>query len=708
MPPASGGAPPPELLPAGPGSAVLCVAARRPSPRQAPDALLLTGLRPDAARELLGALIGAERVAAEPAAADAVVTATAGLPAALRTAAAQLTASGRPLAQWPGERPGPLFPMGPGAAEATGSAAAWADGLLTGPAARHAFRMLAVPDGEAISRDAAAALLDVPAARLAPVVAELVAAGLLTESGSGRYRYPGLLRGLARDLARRELPASGRDAALARLLACYLAKGRRIHQRRYPGDRLTDALTGGGRESGPPAGERPETPAGWADEMPQVLALVRQVAAEAATGAASGGSASGVRAHVTLRRAADLLLVAQPAAESSVYGAEFEPAARIVADRAALEGERRAEGRARLALAEAHAARGRFADAEAEVRRADRAGRAADDPVTGFRAPLAHGLIALHQGRFDDAERQLTPVWEGCRARRDTLGEAAVLAALARVWAAGGAGGDAILYAEWSVGAYQRVGRTPRRAHGLYALAEALAADGRNGGALRRISEALPLFEADGQDLWAARTRSRMAQAMISVIRPHDALTAAQDAAARLMMPGGERWRADALAVLGRAESALGHQQSAEAHWRDALAVYEEFDAAAEADEIRALLRDRPGSPAGTSRTSEWARAGTALRDLTAAVRVLRDRLRLHTAGRAASAAEARHLTTLAAAETGLAARLAAFARTGRPDEAAGSEEERLRAVAAQLAESEAADAGLTAAARDVARRLGR
>ncbi|TJZ46119.1 hypothetical protein FCH28_26735 [Streptomyces piniterrae] len=530
-------------------------------------------------------------------------------------------------------------------------------------------------------------------------------------------------------MASTEPPDAQHDETLSHRLARHLAMGRQVHEIRYPGDRMVNDLARASTDELPAVTDGAQALADWSDETPDVLTLVRQ---------AMVGNAGSVR------HAADLLLLVQVTAESGAHAAAFEPAARVVATRAAMEGDGRAEGRARVALAEAYLAVGRFAEAEHEAQEAGRLARASHDPLTGFRAPLAAGLGALHEQRHDDAERHLTEAWEHCRTRNDELGEAAVLAALARLWAATGTGNEAVLFAERSVAIHRRVGGAgPRLAHGLYALAEALLASGRYADALRELFQALPLFEADRQWLWAGRTRCRTAEAMVSLIRPSEAEAAAQDAATRLLVPGGERWRADALLALGHAETALGRKQSAQAHWREALAVYEAFGAP-EAHGTRALLRDKdaPSSSAARkmSRTADTARAGTALRDLTAAVRTLRDQLRLQAAAHVLPSATPdadiphadtphtgtphpdtphpgapyidtpdldTHLVILEAAEAELDGRVGDFERTGRLARPPGADLDRLRTVVDAVTASEALPAATIDAAREVDRRLG-
>ncbi|MFJ9850018.1 SAV_2336 N-terminal domain-related protein [Streptomyces sp. NPDC101150] len=575
----------------------------------------------------------------------------------------------------------------------------WFDAQLT-PLAHRAFCLLAVPESAALSLPAAAALLDTTADRARAPLAELRAIGALERTATRHYRYAGELRSFARGIADSELPTARRDEVLSGLLTCYLAMGRRLYQGRYPGERWLGDLTRVPSSAGAWAKGPGPSLAAWADETPHVLALVRQVA---------------VRAPRHLRPAADLLLLTQVTADCGAPSAAFETAARTVAERAATEGDGRAEGRARVALAEAGIARGRFDDAERAARRAEDLARRSDDPVTSFRAPYARGIIALHQRRPDTAERCLTAAWEHSRDRNDQVGEATALAALARLWAAVGNGTDAVLFAERSVGILRRAGDTaPRLALGLYALAEALSAAGRHTDALRALVEALPLFEEDRQHLWAGRTRCRTAAATAGLIRPGEAVSAAQDAAKRLLVPGGERWRADALAVLGHAETALGRTQDAQAHWREALAVYEEFGAP-EAEDMRALLPDGAGLPTAgagrpsVSRTAYTAATGTFLRDLAAAVGALRDRLRLEAAGHGAAST----LGTLASVEdleAELIAQVDDFAPGRRP-----SAEDRKRLSASVETVASHPDfealAGVTPDVReraDALRRLGR
>ncbi|MEW9517000.1 SAV_2336 N-terminal domain-related protein [Streptomyces tubercidicus] len=543
----------------------------------------------------------------------------------------------------------------------------WLDAQLS-PPARRAFRLLAATDtAEAassadLSSGAAAALLGATPQRTGPLLDELRSVGALRKAGPDRHRYTGQLRRLACRSAAQELPAEVHDEALVRLLTWYLAMGRQVHALRCPGDRLLHDLVRVPSDGPlPTTKDRDRALAAWAGEAPRLLALVRRAA---------------LRTPGIVRQAADLLLLAQVTADSGALSAAYEPAARAVAARAARDGDARAEGRARVALAEAYLALGKCAEAEPEARRAEQLADCCGDPLTRFRAPYARGLIALHQGRHDTAERCLIAAWQQCT-ERDELGEAAALGALARLWAATGNSNEAVLFAERSVALHHRVGRgSPLLAHGRYALSEALAAAGRPAEALRELDQALPLFEADRQRLWAGRTRCRMAEAMVALIRPGEAVTAAEDAARRLLVPGGERWRADALTALGHAETALGRKRSAQAHWREALTIHEAFNTP-EARPLRTLLRAKETAPPtgphrpAPSRTAALARTATALRDLTAALHTLTDQLRLQRAtdnpAALAPSETLDALDALDALEAELTTTLADFPHTTRP-----------------------------------------
>jgi tetratricopeptide (TPR) repeat protein len=183
------------------------------------------------AQQLFAAMIGPDRAAAERAASDEVLRACAGLPLAIRIAGARLAArSGwtvRTMAdRLAGERrrldqltSGSLavrasFEVGVSALPAPGRAG------RVHPA--HAFRMLGLWPGPAISLDAAAALLGEDRESVADAIEALVDAQLLQSPGPDRYQFHDLLRVHAGDKVIAEVSEQSRHEAIRRVLTWYL------------------------------------------------------------------------------------------------------------------------------------------------------------------------------------------------------------------------------------------------------------------------------------------------------------------------------------------------------------------------------------------------------------------------------------------------------------------------------------------------------
>jgi tetratricopeptide (TPR) repeat protein/transcriptional regulator with XRE-family HTH domain len=177
------------------------------------------------ARELLLARLGAERVAAEPDAADAIVAACAGLPLALAIAAARARQTGFPLAAIAAElgdaaRRLDALDTGDRSGEIR-AVFSWSYTALTPPAARM-FRLLGLHPGPDVSTAAAASLAGRPLAETRRLLTELVRANLLTEHVPDRYTWHDLLRSYATELTRAHDPHDQRRAATARLLDHYI------------------------------------------------------------------------------------------------------------------------------------------------------------------------------------------------------------------------------------------------------------------------------------------------------------------------------------------------------------------------------------------------------------------------------------------------------------------------------------------------------
>ncbi|MGH6657984.1 MAG: BTAD domain-containing putative transcriptional regulator [Actinocrinis sp.] len=219
------------LLPAGPGTVALVTARHRLAGLVARDGALLVRvdvLSQDEAVALLGRMLGAPRTAAEPEATARLARLCAGLPLALRIAAANL--AGRPqrciadyadrLAE--GDRLGTLAVDGDAT---TAVRATFELSCAALPAAeRRLFRLLGLlPEQDATAAGAAAAA-GIEAAQAERLLDRLADRHLVDEHLPGRYTMHDLLRLHAAELARREEdPASG--AAALRGLAEYATTG---------------------------------------------------------------------------------------------------------------------------------------------------------------------------------------------------------------------------------------------------------------------------------------------------------------------------------------------------------------------------------------------------------------------------------------------------------------------------------------------------
>ncbi|AYY13277.1 hypothetical protein EF847_11790 [Actinobacteria bacterium YIM 96077] len=152
------------------------------------------------AHQLLASTVGADRVAAEPDAAEAIVRACGHLPLALRIAGSRLAAQpGRRLADF-AERLGSARVLDELTVADVGVRSSLALSYQQlDPATARAFRLLALPEVASLSWRTAAAVLDVGDAELQRITNALVDLHLLTEPAPGRYRYHDLLRVYARE-----------------------------------------------------------------------------------------------------------------------------------------------------------------------------------------------------------------------------------------------------------------------------------------------------------------------------------------------------------------------------------------------------------------------------------------------------------------------------------------------------------------------------
>ena len=222
-----------QVMPLLPGSAscAVLVTTRNWLPELVGSAALdLEVLSPDEGRELFTRVVGAKRVAAEPAAADEVLAACVGLPLAIRIAGARLATrsawSVRTFADRLADERRRLDELRVGnlavRASFEVSFASLRREAADGAGPAGAFRLLGLWTGPWIRLPAASALLGESEVATGDALDALVDAHLLESPEPDRYGFHDLLRVYAADRARTQETEQRRGDAVTRLLTWYL------------------------------------------------------------------------------------------------------------------------------------------------------------------------------------------------------------------------------------------------------------------------------------------------------------------------------------------------------------------------------------------------------------------------------------------------------------------------------------------------------
>lgn len=218
------------LLPGSEGCGVLISSRSRLASLPGAVRFDLGGFEEREARALFTAMVGAERVAAEPEAAAAILDYCAGLPLAIRITGSRLAArpswSLRDLAdRLAGAHRLDELEVEDAAVRACFQVsydALRGSSSRSDKAAARAFPLLGLWVGADLGLEAAAALLGVSGAQAEKALEALVDAQLLESRVAGRYRLHDLMRDYAERCAEDDLPEQERKTALGRMLNWYL------------------------------------------------------------------------------------------------------------------------------------------------------------------------------------------------------------------------------------------------------------------------------------------------------------------------------------------------------------------------------------------------------------------------------------------------------------------------------------------------------
>jgi DNA-binding SARP family transcriptional activator/tetratricopeptide (TPR) repeat protein len=279
------------LLPGSPGCAAIVTGRSKLADLPGARLVDLDVMEPEEALNLLAAVAGPERIAAERAAAMDVVAACGFLPLAVRIVAARLAA--RPawtvasiVSRLADERRR-LDELKVGNLAVSATFALGYHQLE--PRQARAFRLLSLPSGSGISVPAAAAVLGHSPIETEDVLESLVDASLLEAPAPGRYRFHDLLKLFARRQAEQTEDPAAAARALRRLLGFYVASAGSAHRLAYEGSMIADHLSVG-TATGRVFTSADEAVEWLAVEGEDMFAVIGQ-AAEAATESTTGPTA---------------------------------------------------------------------------------------------------------------------------------------------------------------------------------------------------------------------------------------------------------------------------------------------------------------------------------------------------------------------------------------------------------------------------------
>jgi len=605
------------LLPGSPGCAALITSRARLVGLEGARLVHLDVLDAGQAVELLARIAGPERVAAEPAAATAIVAACGRLPLAVRVAGARLAA--RP--HWPLGRLAGLLAderrrldqLAHGDLEVRASLSLSYRGL--GEEQRRLFRRLGLLDAPDVAAWVAAALLDRPLSEAEAQLEDLVDAQLVDVatwdvSGRPRYRLHDLLHGYARERVHDEEPVEQRQAALERALSGWLALAEQADRRLPVGSLVEDgSASAGWRPEQAVVDELLGDPLAWMEaEQAGLLSATGQASTAAAAAVPAGTAerlaelawrlAGAVTGFFWLRgcrddyrRACDLALLG--ARRAGVRHGEawmLAALAWVAVDQLRLEeamalaeqarllhrevGDRRGEAYALLKVVHVHEFSGRFDEAVSELQHA---GELYDELGDDHgRAWVLHTLGRVHhkQGRLTEAATDLEQALTTSRRAADRRTEAMALQELGLVHHSLHQPGQATALLLQSLKLCRESGDTLGEGYVLQDLGDLRLRQGASGKAVSALEQALNIFRRLGARRTEATVLRSLGELHHAQGRPRQA-RACLDAAAVIQRELGLMPRlARTLATLAKVQAATGDHSAARRSRREAHRLF--------------------------------------------------------------------------------------------------------------------------------------
>jgi tetratricopeptide (TPR) repeat protein len=533
------------LLPGSPGCLVLVT-----SRHQLPGLIAAVGahvlrldlLSPAESRELLSRRLGADRMAAEPAAVAEILDRCRGLPLALAIAAARAsTRPHLPLAGLANElcqtRDNLDGFEGEEAAADLRAVFSWSMHAVT-PAAARLFRLLSVHTGPDLAAPAAASLAGLPLRAAQQLLGELTRAHLLTEVATGRYALHDLMRAYATELADGTDGADERRAATHRVLDHYLHTAHAAAVRLEP---QRDPIS----LDPPAAGVSPVQLADLDHAHAWLAAELANLVTAVGSAYRTGFDEHAWRLAWSLAGVLDLRGHWQD--QISVQATAAEAAVRL--------GNRQAELRIRMYLAFAQARLSAFDEAHLQLRRAVALADELGDPRGRAHTRSNLGWLRLQQLQHRAALDDYRQAHELYREAGYAVGEARMLNAIGWIHA-------------------QLEEYEPALRHCQAGLALMVEHDDRQGQGMA----------------WDS-----IGYAHHHLGDPRQALACYQTALALHREVGDRYLESNTLVHIGDAQAALDDLDRARATWRQALSILDELGHP-DAEEVRAKLEPGPAS----------------------------------------------------------------------------------------------------------------
>ncbi|MFD0276551.1 BTAD domain-containing putative transcriptional regulator [Kitasatospora sp. NPDC127111] len=548
------------LIPGVSGSAVLATSRSRLAGIPGAHLVDVEELTPAEALALFSAIVGEQRVAAEPEAALAVVTSCGFLPLAVRIAAARLASRPRwsvsDLARRLADQRRRLdeLQLGNLAVETT-------IGLGYGqlqPDEARAFRLLSLVDSPDLPLDAAAALLGEDELRAEQLAEALVEANMLECFTPGRYRYHDLLRLYAQRQNEKSADNAEQEEAVLRLVRHLLPTMRSAARLIEPDDQLFEPLD---------------------DLAAPGLDLLNGIAAQQWLRAETGMLLSTVEAALRgpsaqLRPALDLLITLNSIVEDPTHAARARMLLEIADTNATAYGDTQALARVHFALGTLEYFTNNFQGAERSLR----ASLSLQDPgdVTVMRSMVANTLGIILS--LADRAAEALPFFEQAlgisRVVGAPIGEARLLGNIARAQLDVGRTAEAVRSVEEAVATARRSANGPCLADTLYQLGVVLSSTGAPGEAVAHLREAHALYQAQQNRLREGYALARLSVSLSASGQAAEAVEVAGESLAIAQEIDGAYCQGLANAALGEALLGLAQPARGLACLQEAHAIF--------------------------------------------------------------------------------------------------------------------------------------